>query len=183
MKREGVHRNPYRTTRCSKRGSRLKPEELKNGVEDRAGNEFWRVIIYCDMETLKKDLTEESGKTGGVELGKEQSIDIDESSIDAVIRKKVDEYCHLCFKEFREQSRVMRVNKLVDKDTSEANERQVLNIDVLVDRNRERDFIDVVEFLRTQFSDKGFIINYKGPLPSVSFGKPNSNDFMDNVKS
>ncbi|MEK7877738.1 MAG: GvpL/GvpF family gas vesicle protein [Pseudomonadota bacterium] len=152
-------------------------EEFKRNLMDLEGKEEWGVKIYAGIEKLKGSLSQEdkellnidkeinSASPGKAFLLKKKK----EELLNTVMNKKLNEYGQYSFERLSQYAIEKRINKLLPKEVTERNEEMILNSAFLIIKNEVEDFLNIVEALRTKYTDKGFFFDCTGPWPPYNF--------------
>ncbi len=154
--------------------------DFKKTIAFLEGKGEWGVKIYCDFKKFAasaikedketKDLDEEisaSGKGKAYLLKKKQ-----DELIKSVVTQKVSGYTRDSFERLKRTSLEAKINKTLPKEVTEKDEDMVLNAAFLIDKNRVKAFDDVLERLKTEYSDKGLVFEGSGPWPPYNFCLP-----------
>lgn len=154
--------------------------EFKDTLKYLEGKEEWGVKIYCDLEKLKKVMVQEDGEiskldkeinsssTGKAYLLKKKK----EELLNIAVNKKLNEYGQISFDRLRERSQEAGINKLLPKEVTERNDEMILNSTFLINKDKIEDFLNIVEDLRTKYTDRGLFFDCTGPWPPYNFCNP-----------
>lgn len=139
--------------------------------------EEWGVKIYCNSEKLKENLIQEdeqllnidkeinSSAAGKAYLLKKKK----EELLNIAVNKKLNEYGQVSFDRLREKSTEARINKLLPKEVTERNDEMILNSAFLINKDKVEDFLNIVEDVRTKYTDRGLFFDCTGPWPPYNF--------------
>jgi hypothetical protein len=148
--------------------------DILKKLEDK---EEWGVKIYCNSEKLKENLiqTDEqllnidkkinSSAPGKAYLLKKKK----EELLNIAVNKKFNEYGQISFDRLRERSQEAGINKLLPKEVTERNDEMILNSAFLINKDKVGDFLNIVDDLRVEYTDKGLFFDCTGPWPPYNF--------------
>jgi len=141
------------------------------------GKEEWSVKIYCERKTLSEQIDELSEEAANLEkqimasspgkafLLKRKKADLIETEIDRLCKNYGQEY----YNEFKKLSESTSINNLLPKELTGREDAMILNATYLVSKNNVTDFKSIVDRLRKNDGNSGFIIEATGPWPPFSF--------------
>ncbi|MCK9400011.1 MAG: GvpL/GvpF family gas vesicle protein [Bacteroidales bacterium] len=141
------------------------------------GKEEWSVKIYCERKTLSEQIDELSEEAADLEkqimasspgkafLLKRKKADLIETEIDRLCKNYGQEY----YNEFKKLSESTSINNLLPKELTGREDAMILNATYLVSKNNLTDFKSIVDRLRKNDGNSGFIIEATGPWPPFSF--------------
>lgn len=152
-------------------------EEFKDILKKLEDKEEWGVKIYCDLEKLKEVIIQEDGEILNIDREIKSSLPgkayllkkKKEELLDRAATKKLNEYGQASFDTLREKSLEARINKLLPKEVTERNDEMILNSAFLINKDKVEDFLNIVEDLRTKYTDKGLFFDCTGPWPPYNF--------------
>lgn len=152
-------------------------EEFKSILKKLEDKEEWGVKIYCDCEKLNENLLQENKELLNLDREIKSSLPgkayllkkKKEELLDRAATKKLNEYGQASFDTLRENSPKARINKLLPKEVTERNDEMILNSVFLIDKDKVEDFLNIVEDLRTKYTDKGLFFDCTGPWPPYNF--------------
>ena len=184
---EGVMKNtcviPFKFATLFNTESNLKTmlrahlEEFKDILIKLEDKEEWGVKIYCNSGKLKESLMQEDeqllnidkeinsslpGKSYLLKKKKEELLNI-------AVNKKLNEYGQVSFDRLKEKSMEARINKLLPKEVTERNDEMILNSAFLINKDKVGDFLNIVDDLRVEYTDKGLFFDCTGPWPPYNF--------------
>ena len=141
------------------------------------GKEEWGVKIYCNREKLSancpkedKNLLKIDEEINTVSAGKAYLLKKKkEVLLNAIVSKEIAECGQNSFNRLSEQSLQTRVNQVLPKEVTERMDDMILNVALLLDKNKVDGFIQAVGALKTEYNDKGFNIDCTGPWPPYNF--------------
>lgn len=138
--------------------------------------EEWGVKIYCDLGKLKEVLLLEDEEILNIDkeisfssTGKAYFLKKKEELLNIAVNKKFNEYGQMSFNRLREVSQEAGINKLLPKEVTERNDKMILNSVFLINKNKVRYFLNIVENLRAKYTDKGLFFDCTGPWPPYNF--------------
>jgi len=151
--------------------------EFKNIMAELEGKEEWGLKIYCDPEKFKRLIAEQdesikkideeiasSGKGKAYLLNKKR-----EDLINDVINKKISEDTKDNFDRLSKASVKTKINKLLPREVTQKKEDMVFNSAFLINKKRLGEFNNILDYLKTKYSDKGLIFDCTGPWPPYNF--------------
>ena len=153
--------------------------EFKAVLDHLAGKEEWGLKIYCDSEYFKdalcgederimeKDKEMASAGKGKAYLLKKKKDEI----IKDILNEKISEYTKDCFESLKITAADTRINRLLPQEVTEKKEDMVLNAAFLINNKRIKEFKNVLACLKTEYADKGLILDCTGPWPPYNFCK------------
>lgn len=151
--------------------------EFKAVLDILEGKEEWGLKIYCNSEYFKDALC----------AGNERITEIDKEILAAgigkafflkkkkdeiikdVINEKISEYTKDCFERLKVTAVDNKINNILPKEVTEKQEDMVLNAAFLINNKRIKEFQNVLEYLKTKYTDKGLIFDCTGPWPPYNF--------------
>jgi hypothetical protein len=152
-------------------------EEFKGILKKLEDKEEWGVKIYCDLEKLKENLLQENKEL--LNLDKEINSSLPgkayllkkkkEELLNIAANKKLNEYGQASFDRIREKSLEARINKLLPKEVTERKDEMILNSTFLINKDKVENFLNIVEDLRTKYTDRGLFFDCTGPWPPYNF--------------
>ena len=92
-----------------------------------------------------------------------------EELLNIAANKKLNEYGQVSFDRLREKSTEARINKLLPKEVTERNDEMILNSAFLINKDKVGDFLNIVDDLRVEYTDKGLFFDCTGPWPPYNF--------------
>ncbi len=152
-------------------------EEFKDILKKLEDKEEWGVKIYAGLEKLKGSLSQEdkellnidkeinSASPGKAFLLKKKK----EELLNTVMNKKLNEYGQYSFERLSQYAIEKRINKLLPKEVTERNDEMILNSAFLINKDKVENFLNIVEHLRTKYTDKGLFFDCTGPWPPYNF--------------
>ena len=144
------------------------------------GKEEWGLKIYCDSEYFKdalcgederimeKDKEMASAGKGKAYLLKKKKDEI----IKDILNEKISKYTKDCFESLKITAADTRINRLLPQEVTEKKEDMVLNAAFLINNERIKDFKNALACLKTEYADKGLILDCTGPWPPYNFCAP-----------
>jgi len=152
--------------------------ELKRIIANLDGKEEWALKTYCDLEKFKATLEKEDKRI----KEKEQKIASAAKPaayflrkkkykfIEDIVKEKIAEYTEDSFERLKRMCLETKIVKILPKEEKlEKKDNMVLNVAFLISKKRIREFKNVLEYLTTKYSNKGFIFDCKGPLLPYDF--------------
>ena len=152
--------------------------EFKDLLRKLKDKEEWGVKIYCVLEKLKEfiiradgeilDIDKEiNGSTapGKVYLLKKKK----EELLNIAVNKKFNEYGRVSFDRLKEKSTEARINKLLSKEVTERDDAMIFNSAFLINKDKAEDFLNTVEDLKGEYTDRGLFFDRTGPWPPYNF--------------
>jgi len=150
---------------------------FKENLDRVEGKEEWGVKIYCNTEKLRANcLNEDKGllkrdkeittiSAGKAYLLKKKK----EELLNIAVNKKFNEYGQISFDRLREMSQEAGINKLLPKEVTERSDEMILNSAFLINKDKVGDFLNIVDDLRVEYTDKGLFFDCTGPWPPYNF--------------
>ena len=150
---------------------------FKENLDRVEGKEEWGGKIYCNSGKLKESLMQEDeqllnidkeidgsapGKAYLLKKKKEELLNI-------AVNKKFNEYGQISFDRLRERSQEAGINKLLPKEVTERSDEMILNSAFLINKDKVGDFLNIVDDLRVEYTDKGLFFDCTGPWPPYNF--------------
>ncbi|MBI4743336.1 MAG: GvpL/GvpF family gas vesicle protein [Actinobacteria bacterium] len=151
--------------------------EFKDTLKYLEGKEEWGVKIYCDIDKLKENLTQENkellsidkeinsalpGKAFILKKKKEELVNI-------IVNKKLNEYGQDSFQRLKQHSTQFRVNKLLPKEVTERKDDMILNSVFLIRKDEVTDFVNRIDMLKKIHTRRGLSFDHTGPWPPYNF--------------
>lgn len=139
--------------------------------------EEWSVKIYCDRKVLGRKIDELSEEAAYLEkqimasspgkafLLKRKKAGLVEVETDRLCKNYGQQY----FDAFKNLSEAETLENLIPKELTGREETMILNAGFLVDKEKVRKFLQVVEALEKPDGNTGFFIEATGPWPPFSF--------------
>jgi len=154
-------------------------EKFKKTIANLDGKEEWGLKIYCDLKKFNTALEKEDErireKTGEIRsAGKGKAYFLKkkkENLIKDVINEKISEYTRDTFERMKRAGLEAKLNKILPKEVTERKEDMVLNAAFLVSKKRVKEFINVLDYIKTKYFDKGMVFDCTGPWPPYNFCK------------
>lgn len=151
--------------------------EFKQIITNLEGKEEWGLKIYCDAEKFRGTLKKEDEKIQDIDKqiasatkGKAFLLEKKKDElIKDIINKKISEYTQDSFERLKRVCLEAKINKILPKEVTEKNEDMVLNAAFLISKKRVEEFNNVIQYLKTKYSDKGLILDCTGPWPAYNF--------------
>lgn len=151
--------------------------EFKRIIANLDGKEEWGLKIYCNLRKFKDALGREDERIKGKEkeiasAGKGKAYFLKKKRdviIKDAINEKISEYTKDAFERLKRTSLKTKINKVLPKEVTEKKEDMVLNAAFLINKKNVKDFNDVLEYLKTKYSDKGLFFDCTGPWPPYNF--------------
>lgn len=151
--------------------------EFKQIIEDLDGKEEWGLKIYCNLTKFKESLAKENERIqdldrqiASVSEGKAYLLKKKkEELIKEIISQKISEYTQDSFTRLKKVCLEAKINKILPKEVTEREDEMVFNAAYLVNKNRIKDFENVLSYLKTKYSNKGLTFDYTGPWPPYNF--------------
>lgn len=151
--------------------------EFKQIITNLEGKEEWGVKIYCDAEKFRGTLKKKDAKIQDIDKqiasatkGKAFLLEKKKDElIKDIINKKISEYTQDSFERLKRVCLEAKINKILPKEVTEKNEDMVLNAAFLISKKRVEEFNNVIQYLKTKYSDKGLILDCTGPWPAYNF--------------
>lgn len=151
--------------------------EFKKIIANLNGKEERGLKIYCNLKkfklTLKKEeerIKEKDKEIASAGKGKAYFLKKKkEELMKNTINEKISEYTKDSFERLKRASYEAKVNKILPKEVTEKDEDMVLNAAFLIAAKRINEFDNIVEYLKTKYSDKGLSFDYTGPWPPYNF--------------
>jgi len=168
-------------------------EEFKDILIKLENKEEWGVKIYCNSGKLKESLMQEDEQLLNIdkEINGSTTFTIDlersrrvnspgpgkayllkkkkEELLNIAVNKKLNEYGQMSFDRLRERSQEAGINKLLPKEVTERSDEMILNSAFLINKDKVGDFLNIVDDLRVEYTDKGLFFDCTGPWPPYNF--------------
>ena len=151
--------------------------EFKTMLAELEGKEEWGLKIYCEPQEFKHLVTEQdesikkidaeiasSGKGKAYLLNKKR-----EDLINDVLNKKISEDTKDSFDRLSKASIRTKINKLLPREVTQKKVDMVFNSAFLISKKRLGEFNNILDYLKTKYSDKGLIFECTGPWPPYNF--------------
>jgi len=153
--------------------------EFKAVLAGLDGKEEWGLKIYCGSEYFKDALCRGNERITEIDkeitaAGKGKAFFLKKKKdeiIKDIINEKISEYTKDCFKRLKITAVDTKINNMLPKEVTEKKEDMVLNAAFLINKNKVGDFVNLVEELRTKYTDQGFFFDCTGPWPPYNFCK------------
>ncbi len=141
------------------------------------GKEEWGVKVYCDMDGLKKRLSEEeedirrfeddirSSSPGKAYLLKKKAAGL----LDEILAKRTWEYNNDSVEGLTERSHGVVVNGTIPEEVTGVKEKMILNTACLVEKTRLGEFLGAVNSLGEKYEDACLKFVCTGPWPPYNF--------------
>ena len=166
-------------------------DSLKKFIEDYSGSLIeniihinekteWAVKIYCDRNTLGKQIDELSDESAALEkqimdsspgrafLLKRKKTDLIENEMDRLCQNYGQEF----YNEFKILSTSAKLNNLLPKEFTGRKDTMILNATLLVKNENDIDFVTAARVLKNKYAGLGFDLEITGPWPPFSFLAP-----------
>lgn len=151
--------------------------EFKQIIANLEGKEEWGLKIYCAREKFNDTLKKENERVQDIEKeiassskGKAYLLKKKKSElIKNIVDEKISEYTQDSFERLKRTSLEAKINKILPKEVTEKREPMVLNAAFLVNKKRVKEFNNVIQYLKTKYTDKGLIFDCTGPWPAYNF--------------
>jgi len=128
----------------------------------RTSPERSRGTLTIDPERSRRVNSPGPGKAYLLKKKKEELLNI-------AVNKKFNEYGQISFDRLRERSQEAGINKLLPKEVTERNDEMILNSVFLINKDKVEDFLNIVDDLRVEYTDKGLFFDCTGPWPPYNF--------------
>lgn len=152
-------------------------EEFKDILIKLEDKEEWGVKIYCNSGKLKENLIQEDEQLLNIDKEINSSLPgkayllkkKKEELLNIAVNKKLNEYGQVSFDRLKEKSTEARINKLLPKEVTERNDEMILNSAFLINKDKVGDFLNILDDLRVEYTDKGLFFDCTGPWPPYNF--------------
>ncbi|MBI5073538.1 GvpL/GvpF family gas vesicle protein [Candidatus Woesearchaeota archaeon] len=149
---------------------RSKEEELKKKIERIKGKQEFGVKIFLHEQEVMKAIMQSNKEIQNLEdkikIAKKGVAYFHKQKIQAIIKKEIEKYAELYFKEFykkiKQAAEEVRVEKAKKQDTFI----MVLNASVLVKKEHVSALGDMLDYIHKK---QGFSVEFTGPWPPYSF--------------
>ncbi len=136
------------------------------GLKIYRNSEFFKDVLCAENELIKeKDREITSAGKGKAYFLKKKKDEI----IKNVMEEKIDEYMKDCFERLKRTAVDSRLNKLLPKEVTEKKEDMVLNVALLINSKRIKEFENILTSLKDKYADKGLIFDCTGVWPPYNF--------------
>ena len=152
-------------------------ETLKSELARLNGKEEWSLKVYCDIkkfienqmkEEIKKMEESAAKKSKGAAYFMKKKL---ESDIENIAKDKIYSYMDQIYNEIIKQAVDGLKNKLLARELTQKKEPMFLNASYLINKENVNNFINLIENLKKEYSQKNILIEYSGPWPLFSFVK------------
>lgn len=146
-------------------------------ITDLEGRDEWGIKVYCDIKKFKLALEKEDEKIREIEQeitstskGKAYFLEKKKQEIlNKVLDEKISECTQDTFNRLRTSSADAKINKLLPQEVTQKEGKMVLNAAFLIEKNRIREFDDILKYLRGEHGRKGLEFDWTGPWPPYNF--------------
>ncbi|MEK6545253.1 MAG: GvpL/GvpF family gas vesicle protein, partial [Nitrospinota bacterium] len=146
-------------------------------LDNLEGREEWGVKVYCDFNMLKMNLIKEDGEI------KKMDGDIESSSegrayllrkkrddlLEKMLNRKINEYGQDSFEKLKTFSIDTRINKIKPREVTGREDEMILNTAFLLEKNKIKDLLYALNYLKVKYNDKGLYFNCTVPWPPHNF--------------